>query len=138
MPHVVQREIEIILIRRWASYIEQPVFLLSPDGDLMYYNDGAGALLGSSYDESGAVTAEELDTIFSTSTVDGAVLPSRDLPVVRALRTRKPQHGRIRFLSLDGVHRTVDVTALPLFGLSETFLGVLAAFWEPEPGPDAG
>lgn len=138
MPHTVQREIEIILIRRWASFIEQPIFLLSPDGDLLYYNDGAGALLGSSYDESGAMSAEALDTIFATSTVDGTVLPSRELPVVRALETRKPQHGRIRFQSLDGVLRTVDVTALPLFGLSDTFLGVLAAFWEPEPEPVAG
>ena len=133
MAQYVQRELEIILIRRWASYVSVPIFMLSPEGDLLYYNDAAGKLLGSSYDESGPMSALELGDIFATATVEGKTMPSEELPIVRALTGRKPTHGPIRFTGLDGVERRVDVTGIPLLGLGDRFLGVLAVFWETEP-----
>jgi hypothetical protein len=47
-----------------------------------------------------------------------------------ALSKRKPAHRPIRFQGLDGVWRSVEVTALPLEGQDGRFLGVLATFWE--------
>ena len=130
MERPIQREVEIILIRRWASYITQPIFLIGADGELLYYNEAAGALLGRDYDESGSMMADHLSEIFATVTEEGSPLPAESLPIVRALRNREAAHGFLRFVGLDGVIRNIEVTALPLTGQAGRFLGVLTAFWE--------
>jgi len=133
MTDAPQSEIEIILIRRWASYVSLPLFLLASDGAVLYYNDAAGALLGRSYDRSGPLTADELADVFATSTEGGAPLPAEQLPAVRALRSRQPVTGRIRFRALDGVQHWIEICAMPVTGLGDRFLGVLVAFWLAEP-----
>jgi PAS domain-containing protein len=126
----VQHEVEIILIRRWGSYVALPLFLIGADGRLLYYNEAAGELLGRHYDESAMMSADDLAELFATATRDGELLPADGLPIVQALRTRRPAHGALRFVALDGVSRDIDVTALPLMGQAGRFLGVLTAFWE--------
>jgi hypothetical protein len=130
MADLVQREIEIILIRRWASYVSLPLFLIAPDGLVIYYNDSAGAMLGRRYDDSGPMAAGELADIFVTATEGGDALPAEGLPFVRALRTRRPATGRIRYRALDGRDWSIEIAAMPLVGMAERFLGVLVAFWE--------
>ena len=130
MNDALQREVEIILIRRWASYVTLPLFLIAADGELMYYNDVAGKMLGRPFDESDPMTADELSEIFATSTDKGAPMPSEQLPAVRALRAREPAYGRIRYRALDGRDWSIEICAMPLVGLAGRFLGVLVAFWE--------
>lgn len=132
MPPSLQREIEIILIRRWASYVKLPLFLIAPEGDVVYYNDSAAVLLGRPFDESGPMTADELADIFRTAT-EGEPLPADSLPAVRAWRTRRPAYGRIQYHALDGRNWDIEVCAMPLIGLGERYLGVLVAFWEVQP-----
>jgi PAS domain-containing protein len=130
MAEPVQREIEIILIRRWASYVTLPLFLVSAEGDVLYYNDSAGRMLGRTYDESGSMTADELAEIYSTAREGGEPMPAHELPLLRALRTRQPAYGRLRYRALDDREWSVEICAMPVTGLAERFLGVLVAFWE--------
>lgn len=128
-----QQPIELILTRQWASYLAVPVWVMGENGDLIYYNEPAEAVLGRRFDEAGQMPSEELATIFQTTGEDGSPLPSESLPVNIAFLERRPAYLRHRFRALDGVWRLVDVTAFPIEGQGGRHLGVVAIFWETEP-----
>jgi PAS domain-containing protein len=125
-----QREVELILVRQLAGYLTLPIFVVDPAGNLLYYNEPAEHLLGLRYDETGEMPVEEWSTVFVPKDAAGAPLPPEELPLVRALAQKSPQHGRMVIDGLDGARRTLDVTALPLIGQNGRDLGALAVFWE--------
>ena len=127
---MTQREVELILVRQLASYLTLPIFVVDPRGNLLYYNEPAEALLGQRYEETGEMPVEEWGTMFVPRDSDGVPLPPSALPLVRALQHHRPEHGRMVIDGLDGVRRTLDVTALPLVGQHGRELGAMAVFWE--------
>jgi PAS domain S-box-containing protein len=131
MPHQ-QQPVEMILLRQLASYLAIPMWMMDDTGNLIYYNEAAEGLLGVRFDDVGPITSENLVGAWQVTRLDGSDLPEYDFPVVTALSKRKPAHRAIRFQGMDGVWRAVEVTALPIEGQGERFLGVLATFWEVE------
>jgi len=129
-----QQPIELILTRQWASYLAVPVWVMGESGHLVYYNEPAESVLGRRFDEAGEMPAEELATIFQTTSQDGSRLNSDSLPINIALLERRPAHLRLRIRALDGQWRLVDVSAFPIEGQSGRHLGAVAIFWEVEPG----
>lgn len=125
-----QREIEVILARQLASSLAMPIFIVDTDGTLLYYNEPAEGILGRRFDETGALSVSEWGVLFSPLDADGHPMPPEELPLVVALRERHPVHGRLRIQGLDGVLRTIEVTALPLVGQAGRFVGAVAVFWE--------
>jgi PAS domain-containing protein len=130
---VAQQEIEIILMRQLASYLAAPVFIVDPHGNLIYYNEPAEQILGHRFEETGEMPVGEWSTIFLPTDEDGVPLPPDELPLVVALRDRRPVHREFRIRGLDGTFRHIDVTAFPFIGQGERFLGGIALFWESEP-----
>lgn len=128
----MQRELEIVLTRQLASYLATPAFIVDPAGTLLFYNDPAEAMLGHRFDETGEMPAQEWATLFSPTESDGTPLPPEELPLVIALRTRRPAHREFWITGLDGVRRHLVVTAMPLVGQAGRFLGAIALFWEGE------
>jgi PAS domain-containing protein len=106
--------VEMILLRQWASYLGLPIWIMDGTGSLIFYNEAAEALLGRRFEESGAISVEDL----------------AGLPVSVALMERRPSHRAIVFTGLDGHERRVDVTAFPVTGLAGRMLGAVAMFWE--------
>lgn len=129
-----QKEIELILLRQWASHMAMPIWIADSDEKLLYYNEPAEALIGRGFDEAGELVLDELPAMFKATTEEGSPLGLDAFPPAIALRERRPAHRRLRYQALDGVWRTVEVTALPLEGQGGRHLGVLAIFWEVE-GP---
>ena len=43
---MAQHEIELILMRELASYLAMAIFVVDPEGELLYYNEPAERLLG--------------------------------------------------------------------------------------------
>jgi len=125
-----QQEIEVILSRHLAEYLAMPVFIVNPNGDLIYYNEPAEGILGKRYNETGAMPAAEWATIFHPLDQDGNPIPAEELPLVIALTTHQPAHKIFRIRALDGALREIEVTALPLIGQANRFLGGIAFFWE--------
>ena len=56
---MAQKAVELILMRQLASYLAVPIFLVDPDGNLLYYNEPAERLLGRRYDETGEMPVAE-------------------------------------------------------------------------------
>ncbi len=130
-----QQAIELILTRQWASYLAMPVWVTGEDGNLLYYNEPAEALLGRRYDEAGEMPLDELSQIFQIATEDGSPIVLAAFPLAVALRRRRPAHERGQFRGLDGVWRKAEMTAFPLEGQGGRLLGAVALFWETEDGP---
>ena len=125
-----QQEIEVILSRHLAECLAMPIFIVNPEGDLIFYNEPAEAILGQSYNETGMMPAKEWTTIFKPVDQDGKTLQPEELPLVIALLKRHPAHSRFWIHGKDGVRREIEVTAFPLIGQAERFLGAVAIFWE--------
>jgi PAS domain-containing protein len=125
-----QQEIEIILARHLAECLAMPVFIVNPEGDLLFYNEPAEAVLGLSYTETGTMPAHEWATIFNPVDRDRKPMPPEDLPLVIALSKKQPSHKSFWIQGRDGVSREIEVMAFPLIGQAERFLGAIALFWE--------
>jgi PAS domain-containing protein len=129
-----QKPIEVILTRQLASYLAMPVFIVDVDGTLVYYNEPAERLLGTRFDETGAMPAAEWTTVFVPTDERGGALAPDALPLMIALREGRPAHGSLWIHALDSVPRHIEVTAFPLIGQTTERLGAVAIFWEaPEP-----
>lgn len=125
-----QQEIEVILARQLAEYLEMSIFIVSPVGDLLYYNEPAEEILGTRYVETGQMPAKEWATIFNPVDEGGNTLPPEELPLIIALTKKHPAHKIFWIEGMDGAMREIEVTAFPLIAQAERFLGAVAIFWE--------
>ena len=127
---MAQQEVEIILSRHLAEYLAMPIFIVNPAGDLIFYNEPAEAILGQMYAETGMMSASEWSTIFQPFDREGTLIPPQELPLMVALSEHHPAHKLFWIRGLDGVSREIEVTAFPLIGQANRFLGAMAIFWE--------
>jgi PAS domain-containing protein len=127
---MAQREIEIILLRQWASHMSLPIWITGLDGNLLYYNEPAEALLGVRYDDAGEMPLARLTEMFHIASDDGSPMQPDELPLVIALTRGHPSHQRLRYCGFDNVWRDVEVTAFPFEGEGHRPLGVVAIWWE--------
>ena len=128
-----EHEIEIILCRHWASHLQTPVFLVDPQGNLLYYNEPAESILGRRFAETGPMSAAEWSTAFKATDDDDVPLKPEELPLAIALVERRPAHGRFWIVGLDNVRRYIETTGLPIIGHAGRFLGAVSFFWELDP-----
>ena len=127
-----QQEIEVILARHLAEYLAMPIFIVNPAGDLIFYNEPAEAILGTRYNETGIMSAREWSTMFEQADQEGIPIPPDELPLLIALKKRRSAHKNFWIHGLDGKLREIEVTAFPLVGQADRFLGAIAIFWEIE------
>jgi PAS domain-containing protein len=122
--------IEVILLRELADHLSMSIFVVDPAGDLLFYNEPAEQLLGTRFDETGMMPFEEWSTLFTPTDRDGAPIAPDALPLAIAVQQRRPAHGDMWIRGLDGAHRALTVTAIPLQGQWGDHLGAAAIFWE--------
>jgi PAS domain-containing protein len=127
---MAQKEIELILTRQLASYLAMPIFLVDSQGNLVFYNEPAEVILGRRFDETGEMPAAEWATVFTPTNEDGTRIPREEIPLVVALRDKKPAHKAFWINGLDKIPRYIEVTAFPLIGEGGRETGALAIFWE--------
>ena len=127
----------LILARELASNLATPMFLLNQDGMLVYFNDAAEQIIGKPFAEVGIVDAMEFGALLELSELDGTPVSRGDSPSGVAFFQRRPSHQVLLATGFDGVRRTVQATAYPLFGAGDALHGVVTVFWEGAPGDEA-
>ncbi len=125
-----QQEIETILCRHWASHLQSPIFLVDPQGNLLYYNEAAEPILGRRFAETGTMSAAEWSTAFKATDENNVPLSPEKLPLYIALVERRMAHKKFWIIGLDNQRRYIETTGLPLIGQAGRFLGAVAFFWE--------
>src|SRR5215470_3599071 len=99
---MVQKPIELILMRQLASSLVMPIFLVDTAGTLVYYNEPAEQILGVRFDETGEMPASEWTTRWEPSDAAGAPLAPERLPLMLALEQSRPAHGDLWIQGPDG------------------------------------
>jgi PAS domain-containing protein len=130
-----QRPIELILARNFLSSVSTPAFLVDALGEIVFYNEGAGRLLGRRFEEAGRMPAEEWTTRFGPLDDDGNAIPYKDLPLTVALRQNCPAHAVMTIRATDGTPRRIEASAMPILGAGG-FQGALVIFWPTRDGGD--
>ncbi len=125
-----QKEIEMILARQLASYLTMPIVIVDPSGNLVYYNESAELILGRRFEETGEMSVEDWTMLFKAIDDTGEPLANESRPLIIALTQHSPAHREMWLQGLDGVQRRIEVTAFPLNGQAERYLGAVAIFWE--------
>ena len=123
------RSLPLILARELASNLATPLFLMDAAGTLVYFNDAAELLIGKPFAELGEIPVHDFGQVLELQDVDGEPVRRRDTPSGIAFFLRCPAHKTLSATGLDGVRRTVDVTAYPLFGTAGEMHGVVTVFW---------
>ncbi len=123
-------EIEIILNRQLADCLSIPVFITDTAGNLIFYNEPAEKILGTSFEDTGEMHVETWSTIFKQQDEKGNLLRPEELPLVRTLRDCYPYHKTFWIESLKGKSEKISVTSYPIIGRAGKFLGAVAIFWE--------
>ena len=124
------KPLPLILARELASNLATAMFLLDAEGMLVFYNDAAEVLIGKPFAELGEIPAGEFGAGMELATPDGEPVKRRDTPAGLAFFERRPTHKTLLATGYDGVRRTVEATAYPLFGAVGEMCGVVSVFWE--------
>ena len=130
-----QKPLELILARNFLTSLSTPAFLVGGDGELLFYNEAAGALLGMAFEEVGRMSAAEWGESFGPFDQDGNPIPYDQLPVTEALRNGRPAHAKHVIHSMRGTEHEIEVSALPIVA-EEVQGGAMVFFW-PQNGKQA-
>lgn len=126
----MQQNLVLILARELADKLATAMFLVDPDGKLVYFNERAGEILGESFSSVGRMDITDWTEGFEPQELDGRPLPPEKLPLAAALIRQEPAHRSFRIRGRDGSERAIAATAFPLFAHPDEFVGAAAIFWE--------
>jgi PAS domain-containing protein len=131
-----EQPLELILARNLVSIVSLAALLVDIKGRIVFYNDAAAEVVGSPFEELGAMTRQEWNTRFGPFDEHGRPLASSELPLTVAVREGRPAYARLRIRGDRGL-LDVEAGALPLLGPAG-YHGAMVFFWiagEHDAGP---
>ena len=117
-----QRNLVLILARAFAAQLATAVFLLDPEGTIIYYNEAAERLTAGQTIDEWMMRRRPRDE-------EGLELPIQDLPLGTTMLKQEPAHGILTFRTEDGVDRRVETASFPLFAHTEDLVGIISIVW---------
>jgi PAS domain-containing protein len=123
-----QRPLELILARNLLSSLSTPAVLVNRPGDVVFYNEAAGALLGRRFEDTGAMSAADWTAMFGPLDLTGAPIPIERQPLTEALRANRAGHLPHVIRSATGVLHHIEVSGVPIMGAGG-FVGAMLFFW---------
>ena len=130
-----QPDLVLIVARSFATKLATPTLITDARGDLVFFNDAAGELIGRSYLDIGQLPVSRWQELFEPRTLDEEPLKVEETPSGIAVLERRPVHDSFAFRGLDGLHHKITVTAFPLFSHPDEVVGVMSIFWELRAAP---
>ena len=125
------QSLPLILAREFASNLATPLAVLDAAGRLVFFNEPAGHIIGSTPAELGELSEEEWRARFSAEHPDGSPAALEEMATVVARREKRPAHGLLLITTLDGHRHKLAVTAIPLLqGPQSELAGCIVLFWE--------
>lgn len=123
-----QRPLELILARNLLASLSTPAFLVDRRGEIAFYNEAAGALLGRRYEDAGPMQASEWAQQYGPYGDHGEPIPFEDLDLTQALMGNRPAHSRFCIRAADGHTHEIEASGLPIVGTGG-YRGALVVFW---------
>ena len=127
---MAQQEVEVILARHLAEHLALPMFIVDPQGNLIFFNEPAEAVLGLRFGDTGLMPASQWSTMFEPVDQAGNRIAPEELPLMIAMTHSHPAHKGFWIKGLDQKIRQIELTAFPLVGQSGRITGAVSIFWE--------
>ena len=124
-----QKQLLLILAREFISNLSTAGLIADADGNLVFYNEAAEAVVGQRFAETGEMPLAQWLEAFEPREIDSSPLPPERRPTRIAFVERRVAHEVYFVTGVDGVEREIEVTAFPLFAHSDEFVGIVAIFW---------
>lgn len=131
MAAAAQQPLDLLLARNLMSVLETPSFLVDHDGQMVFFNEAAGDMLGKRFEEIGRLSREEWNAIGPVD-ANGEPVSSDKTPLTVALRDGKPAHGRFCICTDQDKIVEVETSAVPLVSGGD-FHGAMVVFWPVAP-----
>src|SRR4051812_20963949 len=125
------RPLELILARNLLASLSTPAFLIDQKGEIAFYNEACGEMLGRRYEDSGPMPADEWTRQYGPLGEDGTPIPWTDLPLTAPLLRARPAHATFPIRSADGTERLIESSGMPIMGAGG-YRGALVVFWPAE------
>lgn len=123
------KSLVLIRAKHLAESVTTPMLLIDAEGNLVFYNEGAEAQLGTPFTDVGQVPAAEWQTQFRVRGRHDEPAPLQSMPGWIDLQGERPGIGHVRLTRLDGSDLFIAVCAFPLFTSQQQFDGALVIFW---------
>jgi PAS domain S-box-containing protein len=124
------KHLVLIIAREFASNLATPTLIADDKGRVVYFNEAAEEVIGTTFAEAGELPLDDFAASFEPRTRNsGEPLPTETRPTRIALDHRRAAHTQVRITRRDGVERDLAVTAFPLFAHADEFVGIVAIFW---------
>ncbi|MBA3653261.1 MAG: PAS domain-containing protein [Actinobacteria bacterium] len=130
MERTRHKSLLLILARELATNVATPIFVVDPEGTLVYYNEPAESVLGASFATTGELSFGEWGQRWNPEDPEGGTIEPYDLPLARAFREKRAAHSPMWITALDGERRLISVTSVPLLGPDDELMGAIAIFWQ--------
>jgi PAS domain-containing protein len=130
-----QPDLVLIVARSFATKLATPTLITDARGDLVFFNDAAGELIGRSYLDIGQLPVSRWQELFEPRTLNEEPLKVEQTPSGIAVLERRAVHDSFAFRGLDGREHKITVTAFPLFSHPDEVVGVMSIFWELRAAP---
>ena len=130
MERTRHKSLLLILARELATNVATPIFVVDPEGTLVFYNEPAEAILGASFATRGEMSFDEWGTTWNAEDPAGGAIDPYDFPLAQAFRDKRAAHSSMVITGLDGVRRLIAVTSVPLIGPDDELMGAIAIFWQ--------
>ena len=127
---MAQQQVEVILARHLAENLALPIFIVDPQGNLIFFNEPAEAVLGLRFGDTGLMPASEWSTMFEPVDEDGKPVAPEQLPLMIAMMHGHPAHKGFWIRGVDKKLRQIELTAFPVIGQSGHLTAAVAIFWE--------
>ena len=127
---MAQQEVEVILARHLAEHLALPMFIVDPQGNLIFFNEPAEGVLGLRFGDTGLMPASQWSTMFEPVDQAGKPIAPEELPLMIAMIYSHPAHKGFWIKGLDQKIRQIELTAFPLVGQSGRITGAVSIFWE--------
>ena len=126
----------VVQARNLITNLALPALLTDAEGQLLFFKDAAATLLGRGFEEVGRLPREQPARKVGPFDDQGRARLADSAPIVSALRSGRPAHGRFHARLGEAGVCEVEVTALPLLEPGH-FEGGLVDFWPVEtPAPE--
>ena len=126
-----EQPLELILARNLVSIVSLAALLVDVEGQIVFFNDAAAEIVGSPFEEVGAMTREAWNAKYGPYDEHGVPLAAHELPLTLAIHEGRPAFARLR---VRGEQRLIEVEAgaIPLLGPAG-YHGAMIFFWVAEP-----
>lgn len=130
MGRTQNRPLPLILARELASNVATPFLVLDKDGTIVFFNERAEQIIGSTAAELGDLTEEQWRALLSVERLDGTPVASDQTPSAIARRECRPYLDTLVYTRQDGHRMKLVVMAVPLLAHANDLAGVFLVFWE--------